>query len=46
MKVGCAEYFLDGKCIGSFDVITAEGVEKITFFDLFKRILRNSITVR
>ena len=46
IKVGSAEYFLDGKCIGSFEVKTAASVEQITFFDLFQRILKGSVTVR
>lgn len=45
-KAGCVEYFLDGKCIGSFEVKTAASVEQITFFDLFQRILKGSVTVR
>ena len=44
--VGKVSYTVDGKEIASFPVVTAEKVEKITFLDIFLRLMRSSICVR
>ena len=45
-KMGVVEYLLDGKCIAKFDIVTSNSVEKITFYDLFVRMLKKAVTVR
>ena len=45
-KVGTVEYSVEGKVIASFPALTEDGVEKITYLDIFTRLLKSSITVR
>lgn len=45
-KVGTVKYSIEGQEIGSFPIITSESIEKITFFEIFKRLLTSSVTVR
>lgn len=44
--VGKVVYSIDGNELSSFPIVTKESVEKITFFELFKRLLTSSVTVR
>lgn len=45
-KVGKVVYSIEGNEISSFPVVTRESVERISFFDLFKRLLTSTVTVR
>ena len=45
-KVGTVEYSVEGKVIASFPALTEDAVEKITYLDIFTRLLKSSITVR
>ena len=45
-KVGKVVYSIDGNELSSFPIVTKESVERITFFELFKRLLTSSVTVR
>lgn len=45
-NVGKVTYTLDGKKLAEYPVITAESVEKITFSDIFRRLLASSVTIR
>ena len=45
-KVGTVEYSVEGEVIACFPALSVEGVEKITLFDIFSRILKSSVTVR
>lgn len=45
-EVGRVIYSIDGTEIASFAVKTLESIEKTTFFDIFSRIIRSSVTVR
>ena len=38
-KIGCVKYIQNGKTIGETDICSKESVEKISFFDVFVRIL-------
>ena len=44
--VGSVDFTIEGKQIASFPIVTCEGVEKITFFDIFSRLLKSSVAVR
>lgn len=44
--VGRIKYCVEGKEIASFPIVTTDNVEKITFFDIFRRILGSTVTVR
>ncbi len=45
-SVGTVKYTVEGEEIASFPIVTTESVRKITFFDIFKRLLASSVTVR
>ncbi|MBE6681898.1 MAG: D-alanyl-D-alanine carboxypeptidase [Ruminococcaceae bacterium] len=45
-KVGNVSFTVDGKEIANYPVVTCEEVEKITFSDIFLRLLKSSIAVR
>ena len=45
-KVGNVYFSVEGKEIASFPVVTSEKVEKITFFDIFTRLLKSTVAVR
>ena len=40
-KIGKIIFKVDGRVVGSCDVFASENVEKITFFGVFKKIMRN-----
>ena len=42
--VGCVEYRLNGKTLGKADVFAAEGVEKISYWDIYKKLLKGFFT--
>lgn len=42
-SVGKAEYKIDGEVIGSCDIVAIEAVEKISFLDVFLRLLKSAI---
>ena len=37
-KIGTVTYILDGKSIGTSDILAAENVDKITFWSLLKKL--------
>lgn len=45
-KVGKITYSVDGEIVAEFPIVTAQSCEKIGFFDIFKRLLASSVTVR
>ena len=45
-EVGRVIYSVDGKNVACFPIVTAESCGKIGFFDIFKRLLASSVTVR
>ena len=45
-NVGFIKYSVDGNEIASFPVVTTESIRKITYFDIFKRLLSTTVTVR
>ena len=44
--VGQIKYSIEGEERASFPVVTAEEVERITFFDIFRRLLASSVALR
>lgn len=44
--VGKIRYCVDGNEIASFPIVTVEAVEKITFFDIFRRLMGSSLSMR
>ena len=45
-KVGEVSFSVEGNEISKFPIITTSAVERITFFDIFRRLLSSSLTVR
>ena len=45
-KVGIIKYTIEGKDIAKFPVCTSENVEKINFFEIFRRLISSSVAVR
>lgn len=45
-KVGNVSFTVEGKEIANYPIVTCEKVEKITFSDIFVRLLKSSIAVR
>ena len=39
-------FSIEGNVIAEYPIVTTEGVEKMTFFDIFMRLVRASVTVR
>ena len=44
--IGKIKFSVEGQEIASFPIKTTEDIEKITFFDIFKRLLLSSVVVR
>ncbi len=42
--IGCVEYRLNGKTLGKTDIISAERVEKISYWDIFMSLLKGFFT--
>ena len=42
-KIGSISFLLDGKLLGSADILARESVEKISFFAVFIKMLRNIV---